>query len=378
MAPPVMVSQKTTSERRGLKKCRNRECSARAGQEGKPRSPYCSKRCQAREQNMRQGRIKGHGRRPPLLDILERQRQSVTEAELEAMLQSKLDVVEFSDAIAEHLSLCVLNGRPILVDLTNGTDGLAEVKNSLPREAVRIAGPQFTGLPASVPERRFAEQDARHRLQHSELGGNGVRAEGGDRIRRHPMRATYLSNRPGLGAFLKGAYLSGPQARPAGVHPIMSGYSAASFHAVPGERTYGVGVTSPIGNGMPSPAGGSMVNRSPRFGGMGGGAGARRPVNSGGGRFEMIPHGIVGAPVGHAGNAGGLLLEREGDGEMVAFESTRVAPRPAEASQTGKSCAGETSASKKDTDSVQAPPLLPKIAPSNATHYGPSVQLMYS
>lgn len=40
------------------KKCRNRECNNLCGQEGKPRSIYCSKRCQSREQNLRQGRIK--------------------------------------------------------------------------------------------------------------------------------------------------------------------------------------------------------------------------------------------------------------------------------------------------------------------------------
>jgi hypothetical protein len=41
-----------------LKKCRNRECNNLGGQLGKPRSIYCSKRCQSREQNLRQGRIK--------------------------------------------------------------------------------------------------------------------------------------------------------------------------------------------------------------------------------------------------------------------------------------------------------------------------------
>eukprot|EP01114_Cavostelium_apophysatum_P000722 TRINITY_DN10656_c0_g1_i1.p1 TRINITY_DN10656_c0_g1~~TRINITY_DN10656_c0_g1_i1.p1 ORF type:complete len:417 (-),score=34.17 TRINITY_DN10656_c0_g1_i1:102-1352(-) len=40
------------------KKCRNRECNNLGGQIGKPRSIYCSKRCQSREQNLRQGRIK--------------------------------------------------------------------------------------------------------------------------------------------------------------------------------------------------------------------------------------------------------------------------------------------------------------------------------
>ncbi|PRP82382.1 hypothetical protein PROFUN_10158 [Planoprotostelium fungivorum] len=40
------------------RKCRNRECNNMGGQQGKPRSIYCSKRCQSREQNLRQGRIK--------------------------------------------------------------------------------------------------------------------------------------------------------------------------------------------------------------------------------------------------------------------------------------------------------------------------------
>mmetsp|Transcript_4502 Transcript_4502/g.6293 ORF Transcript_4502/g.6293 Transcript_4502/m.6293 type:complete len:387 (+) Transcript_4502:125-1285(+) len=46
------------------KKCRNRECNNLGGQLGKPRSIYCSKRCQSREQNLRQGRIK-NARSPP-------------------------------------------------------------------------------------------------------------------------------------------------------------------------------------------------------------------------------------------------------------------------------------------------------------------------
>ena len=41
------------------KKCGNRECHNPAGQPDKPRSLYCSKKCQSREQNLRQGRIKG-------------------------------------------------------------------------------------------------------------------------------------------------------------------------------------------------------------------------------------------------------------------------------------------------------------------------------
>lgn len=40
------------------RKCKNRECNNLGGQIGKPRSIYCSKRCQSREQNLRQGRIK--------------------------------------------------------------------------------------------------------------------------------------------------------------------------------------------------------------------------------------------------------------------------------------------------------------------------------
>jgi len=46
-----------------LQKCRNRECSNPRGQPGKPRSIYCSSRCQSREQNLRQGRIKNVRRR---------------------------------------------------------------------------------------------------------------------------------------------------------------------------------------------------------------------------------------------------------------------------------------------------------------------------
>eukprot|EP01117_Protostelium_nocturnum_P020089 TRINITY_DN888_c0_g1_i1.p1 TRINITY_DN888_c0_g1~~TRINITY_DN888_c0_g1_i1.p1 ORF type:complete len:376 (-),score=105.50 TRINITY_DN888_c0_g1_i1:164-1291(-) len=45
-----------------LKKCRNRECNKLGGQSGKPRSIYCSKKCQSREQNLRQGRIKNGGK----------------------------------------------------------------------------------------------------------------------------------------------------------------------------------------------------------------------------------------------------------------------------------------------------------------------------
>src|SRR3989338_9129212 len=39
-------------------KCSNRECSNEARQLDKPRSIYCSRRCQSREQNLRQGRIR--------------------------------------------------------------------------------------------------------------------------------------------------------------------------------------------------------------------------------------------------------------------------------------------------------------------------------
>jgi len=50
--PPIDLSKPFA------KKCRNRECNNWGGQPGKPRSIYCSKRCQSREQNLRQGRIK--------------------------------------------------------------------------------------------------------------------------------------------------------------------------------------------------------------------------------------------------------------------------------------------------------------------------------
>jgi len=45
-------------------KCKNRECNNLCGQLNKPRSIYCSKRCQSREQNLRQGRIKNLKKNP--------------------------------------------------------------------------------------------------------------------------------------------------------------------------------------------------------------------------------------------------------------------------------------------------------------------------
>jgi len=47
-----------TTPRGPYGKCRNRECKNKRGQPGKPRSLYCSPKCQSREQNLRQGRIK--------------------------------------------------------------------------------------------------------------------------------------------------------------------------------------------------------------------------------------------------------------------------------------------------------------------------------
>lgn len=46
------------TSQRARRKCGNRECNNSAGQDEKPRSIYCSKKCQSREQNIRQGRIK--------------------------------------------------------------------------------------------------------------------------------------------------------------------------------------------------------------------------------------------------------------------------------------------------------------------------------
>eukprot|EP01116_Phalansterium_solitarium_P015938 TRINITY_DN358_c0_g1_i4.p1 TRINITY_DN358_c0_g1~~TRINITY_DN358_c0_g1_i4.p1 ORF type:complete len:437 (+),score=48.62 TRINITY_DN358_c0_g1_i4:94-1404(+) len=62
------ASQFAELARFGQRKCANRECQNPGGQPDKPRSIYCSKRCQSREQNLRQGRIKhvnSPGRPPP-------------------------------------------------------------------------------------------------------------------------------------------------------------------------------------------------------------------------------------------------------------------------------------------------------------------------
>jgi len=55
-------------------KCQSRECFQPAGQPDKPRSIYCSRRCQSREQNLRQGRIKST-RRPDSRFRVERNRK---------------------------------------------------------------------------------------------------------------------------------------------------------------------------------------------------------------------------------------------------------------------------------------------------------------
>ena len=52
-------TRKAAATASNVKICRSRECSRRAGQVLHPRSPYCSRRCQTREQNWRQGKIKG-------------------------------------------------------------------------------------------------------------------------------------------------------------------------------------------------------------------------------------------------------------------------------------------------------------------------------
>eukprot|EP00003_Mantamonas_plastica_P010351 TRINITY_DN197_c0_g1_i11.p1 TRINITY_DN197_c0_g1~~TRINITY_DN197_c0_g1_i11.p1 ORF type:complete len:285 (-),score=17.99 TRINITY_DN197_c0_g1_i11:39-893(-) len=52
-------SSQSSSSSNGVPKiCANRECSNPAGRPGALRSIYCSKQCQSREQNLRQGRIK--------------------------------------------------------------------------------------------------------------------------------------------------------------------------------------------------------------------------------------------------------------------------------------------------------------------------------
>uniref|UniRef100_A0A7S4ITY2 Uncharacterized protein n=1 Tax=Vannella robusta TaxID=1487602 RepID=A0A7S4ITY2_9EUKA len=43
--------------------CKNRECSNPSGYASKPNSIYCSTKCQSREQNLRQGRVK-NARKP--------------------------------------------------------------------------------------------------------------------------------------------------------------------------------------------------------------------------------------------------------------------------------------------------------------------------
>src|SRR3989338_9204127 len=47
-----------------MKCCQSRECNRPAGKPEKPRSIYCSRRCQNREQNLRQGRVKSTRRLP--------------------------------------------------------------------------------------------------------------------------------------------------------------------------------------------------------------------------------------------------------------------------------------------------------------------------
>ena len=58
-----------TAPRKFLK-CASRECLRPRGQIGHPRSMYCSKKCQCREQNLRQGRIK-NARSISSLDVVE-------------------------------------------------------------------------------------------------------------------------------------------------------------------------------------------------------------------------------------------------------------------------------------------------------------------
>jgi hypothetical protein len=119
--------------------CKNRECQNLAGQPSKPKSPYCSRKCQAREQNMRQGRIKGHLKRPTLVTLLERQKQNISEDDLKDLFISstppQLDIVPYTEALSDHLSLCVLKGKPVLVKLPLESE-MAEFAKILPKEAV--------------------------------------------------------------------------------------------------------------------------------------------------------------------------------------------------------------------------------------------------
>ena len=140
-----------------VRKCRNRECKNLAGQPLKPRSPYCSKRCQAREQNMRQGRIKGHSKRPHLLNLLERQRQNICEADLADICGGQLDIVNYSESVGNHLSLCMLNGRPVLVNIKID-DKAEKLDKVLPSDAFLISPKNLGIMNVHTPENQESER----------------------------------------------------------------------------------------------------------------------------------------------------------------------------------------------------------------------------
>merc|ERR1712100_496427 len=52
------ITKKKKQSSRKHSACHNRECNNPQGYKNKPNSIYCSSRCQSREQNLRQGRVK--------------------------------------------------------------------------------------------------------------------------------------------------------------------------------------------------------------------------------------------------------------------------------------------------------------------------------
>merc|ERR1711879_505926 len=58
--PSASIRKRTPKNEDGTKSeiCKNRECNKASGYSSKPNSIYCSSRCQSREQNLRQGRVK--------------------------------------------------------------------------------------------------------------------------------------------------------------------------------------------------------------------------------------------------------------------------------------------------------------------------------
>lgn len=128
--------QETSESQQQAAKCRNRECSRLAvmtffflfpfppfshllfqGYKARPRSLYCSKKCQAREQNIRQGRV-----RPVRLSSVAKKRtrseshlspklpfHEIMSAQLKAMLTRQ------NDHDSEKLSPILYQGLPIVV-----------------------------------------------------------------------------------------------------------------------------------------------------------------------------------------------------------------------------------------------------------------------